>query len=193
MSKSKKNTIDPERIIHDYGADSVRLFILSDSPPEKDVQWSDEGMNSSYKFIQKLWTLNQRILDEIKSDHPKNRSKDLEIIASRFIENVKNNIENFSYNKIIANFYELYSAINKILNSNIDKDSLLKNYSNILITMTTVIPHFAFECLEMLGINTNQKNILWPNINKNVLIKDSVNFVIQVNGKTRIRSKNKFR
>ena len=55
MSKSKKNTIDPEKIIKDYGADSVRLFILSDSPPEKDVQWSDEGINSSYKFIQKLW------------------------------------------------------------------------------------------------------------------------------------------
>ena len=55
MSKSKKNTIDPEKIIADYGADSVRLFILSDSPPEKDVQWSDEGITSSYKFLQKLW------------------------------------------------------------------------------------------------------------------------------------------
>ena len=58
MSKSKKNTIDPEKIIKDFGADSVRLFILSDSPPEKDVQWSDEGITASYKFIQKLWTLN---------------------------------------------------------------------------------------------------------------------------------------
>ena len=58
MSKSKKNTVDPEEIIQNYGADSVRLFILSDSPPEKDVQWSDEGIASSYKFIQKLWNLN---------------------------------------------------------------------------------------------------------------------------------------
>ena len=161
------------------------MFILSDSPPEKDVQWSDEGMNSSYKFIQKLWTLNQRILEEIKLDHPKNKSKDLEMIASGFVENVKNNIENFSYNKIIANFYELYSAMNKILNSKIDKDSLLKNYTNILITMTTVIPHFANECLEMVGVKINQKNILWPNINKSVLIKEKVNFVVQINGKTR--------
>ena len=64
MSKSK-NTIDPENIIQNYGADSVRLFILSDSPPEKDVQWSDEGMHASYKFIQKLWILNQKILSEI--------------------------------------------------------------------------------------------------------------------------------
>jgi len=62
MSKSKKNTVDPEKIIEEYGADAVRLFILSDSPPEKDVQWSEEGMNSSYKFIQKLWVLNQKII-----------------------------------------------------------------------------------------------------------------------------------
>ena len=64
MSKSKKNTIDPEKIIKDYGADSVRLFILSDSPPEKDVQWSTEGMEGSYKFIQKLWNLNLKIIEE---------------------------------------------------------------------------------------------------------------------------------
>ncbi len=185
MSKSKKNTVDPEKIIQDYGADSVRLFILSDSPPEKDVQWSDEGMKASYKFIQKLWTLNQRILDEIQSDHPENKSKELEIITSRFIEDVKNNIENFSYNKIIANFYELYSVLNKILNNKIDKKSLLKNYTNILITMTTVIPHFANECLEMLGVNIKQNKIIWPKIDKSVLIKDTVNFVIQINGKTR--------
>ena len=61
MSKSKKNTVDPENIINSYGADAARLFILSDSPPEKDVQWSEEGMNSSYKFIQKLWNLNLKI------------------------------------------------------------------------------------------------------------------------------------
>ena len=66
MSKSKKNVIDPEDIINTYGADSVRLFILSDSPPEKDVQWSEQGMASSYKFIQKLWILNTLVLDEIK-------------------------------------------------------------------------------------------------------------------------------
>ena len=65
MSKSKKNTIDPEKIIENYGADSVRLFILSDSPPEKDVQWSEEGIISAHKFIQKFWTLHLRIADEI--------------------------------------------------------------------------------------------------------------------------------
>ena len=63
MSKSKKNTIDPQIMIDNYGADAVRLFILSDSPPEKDIQWSDQGMNSSYKFIQKFWTLHKKIIN----------------------------------------------------------------------------------------------------------------------------------
>ena len=69
MSKSKKNTIDPQKIIENYGADSARLFILSDSPPEKDIQWSDEGINSSYKFLQKLWKLNSVIMDQISMNH----------------------------------------------------------------------------------------------------------------------------
>ena len=68
MSKSKKNTIDPEKMINNYGADAVRLFIMSDSPPEKDVQWSNEGMEGSFKFIQKLWTLNKKIIDKINKD-----------------------------------------------------------------------------------------------------------------------------
>ena len=117
----KKNTIDPEKIIKDYGADSVRLFILSDSPPEKDVQWSDEGIKSSYKFIQKLWVLNQKIIEEINKNHPHNSSSDLEKITNKFIKEITHNIENFSYNKIIANLHEIYSALNKIILNKIEK------------------------------------------------------------------------
>ena len=110
MSKSKKNTIDPEKIIiENYGADAARLFILSDSPPEKDVQWSDEGINSSYKFIQKLWNLNQKILEEILKNHKKDNMKKLKNIQINFKKNVTDNLENFSYNKIIANLHEMYS------------------------------------------------------------------------------------
>ena len=182
MSKSKRNTVDPERIIEDYGADSVRLFILSDSPPEKDVQWSDEGMKSSFKFIQKLWVLNQKILDEIKQNHPENVSNDLEKLSNKFVKNVKNNIENFSYNKIIANFHELYTSLNKIMNSKFNKQSWIENYKNILISMSPVIPHFSNECLEKLNL---KEKIKWPKINENILVEKKINFVVQVNGKTR--------
>ena len=110
MSKSK-NVIDPEDIINTYGADAVRLFILSDSPPEKDVQWSEQGMASSYKFIQKLWILNTLVLDEIKKKHPKDINDEFKKITNLFINNVTDNLSKFTYNKIIANFHEVHSAI----------------------------------------------------------------------------------
>ena len=91
MSKSKKNTIDPEKIIENFGADSARLFILSDSPPEKDVQWSDEGIKSAYKFVQKLWILNQKIVKEIEANHPNSPNSDLEKITNKFIKDITHN------------------------------------------------------------------------------------------------------
>ena len=182
MSKSKKNTIDPEKIIKSYGADSVRLFILSDSPPEKDVQWSDEGINSSYKFIQKLWALNQKIIQEIKADHPPNPNDDIEKITNKFIKDITQNIENFSYNKIIANFHKTYSALNKIILHKIDKGKLIENYKKILVVISPVIPHFSSECMEMID---DKQNLLWPKIEEKFLIEDNINFIVQFNGKTR--------
>ena len=183
MSKSKKNTIDPERIIKNFGADSVRLFILSDSPPEKDVQWSDEGMKSSFKFVQKLWILHQKIIEEIELDHPSNSTTDLEKITNQFIKNVTTNIENFSYNKIVANFHETYSALNKIIFNKIEKKKLIENYKKILSIMSPVIPHFANECMEMLNIKENE--VSWPKANEIYLKEDTIKFVVQINGKTR--------
>jgi leucyl-tRNA synthetase len=183
MSKSKKNTIDPERIIKNFGADSVRLFILSDSPPEKDVQWSDEGMKSSFKFIQKLWILHQKIIEQIELDHPSNSTTDLEIITNQFIKNVTINIENFSYNKIVANFHETYSALNKIIFDKIEKKKLIENYKKILSVMSPVIPHFANECMKMLDIEENE--IYWPKTNETYLTKNTIKFIVQINGKTR--------
>jgi len=188
MSKSKKNTIDPEKIINNYGADAVRLFIISDSPPEKDVQWSEEGMSASFKFIQKLWKLHLDILSQIKSNNEKDYSSNLEKITNIFIENVTNNLLNFSYNKIVANFHELYSSLTKELKNNYSRSSLIQNYSKILIVMNPIIPHFSNECLEMLEI----KNIFnWPHSKKELLLEKYVNFVVQINGKKRgiIKSK----
>jgi len=182
MSKSKKNTIDPEKIIEDYGADSVRLFILSDSPPEKDVQWSNDGIKSSFKFIQKLWILNHKIIQEIKANHPPNQNNDIEKITNKFIKEITQNIENFSYNKIIANFHELYSSFNNVIIKKIEKDRLVENYKKILITISPVLPHFSSECMEIINI---KENILWPKVDEKFLIEDNINFIIQFNGKTR--------
>ena len=182
MSKSKKNTIDPEKIIRDYGADSVRLFILSDSPPEKDVQWSDEGINSSYKFLQRLWTLNQKIIQEIDADHAPIQNDDLEKITNKFIKEITHNIENFSYNKIIANLHETYSALNKVVINKIEKQKLIDNYKKILFTISPIIPHFSNECLEMLNI---KEDASWPSVDEKFLFEENIKFIVQFNGKTR--------
>ena len=181
MSKSKKNTIDPENIIKNYGADSVRLFILSDSPPEKDVQWSDQGMLASFKFVQKLWTLNSKILDKIKNNDQGSEGNDLTKFTNQLINKITQNLEKFHYNVIVANFYEMYNFLIKEIDKPIKKEILIENYKKILILMNPFIPHFSNECLNT--INENQIN--WPKISKEDLIEEDINFVIQINGKKR--------
>jgi len=181
MSKSKKNTIDPENIINNYGADSVRLFILSDSPPEKDVQWSEQGMIASYKFIQKLWTLNSKILDKIKDSDETNRNEKLTKFTNQLIYKVTQNLEKFHYNVIVANLYEMYNFLNKEIEKPIRKDVLVENYKKILILMNPFIPHFTAECLKSI----DQNQVKWPIISKNELIEEEINFVVQINGKKR--------
>jgi len=182
MSKSKKNTIDPEDIIKNYGADSVRLFILSDSPPEKDVQWSDQGMMASFKFVQKLWTLNSKVLDKIKNKGEGiDKGEELIKFTNQLIHKVTQNLEKFHYNVIVANFYEMYNFVNKEIDKPIEKEVLIENYRKILILMNPFIPHLSNECLSSIG--QTQKN--WPIVSKVDLIEEDINFVVQINGKKR--------
>ena len=181
MSKSKKNTIDPENIIKNYGADSVRMFILSDSPPEKDVQWSDQGMLASFKFVQKLWILNSRVLEKIKNNHETNETENLTKFTNQLIYKVTQNLEKFHYNVIVANFYEMYNFLIKEIEKPIKKEILIENYKKILIIMSPFIPHFTSECLT----NLNRGGINWPTVSKEELVEEEINFVIQINGKKR--------
>ena len=181
MSKSKKNTIDPEDIIKNYGADSVRLFILSDSPPEKDVQWSDQGMIASFKFVQKLWVLNSKILEKIKVKNENEKGEDLINFTNKLIYKITQNLEKFRYNVIVANLYEMYNFLSKEIEKPIQKEVLIENYRKILILMSPFIPHFSSECLSNIG----QNEVSWPKVLKDELVEDHVNFVIQINGKKR--------
>ena len=185
MSKSKKNTIDPEEIINNYGSDSVRLFIVSDSPPEKDIQWSEEGINGCYKFVQKLWTMHKNIINKINSkDSDVSNNKSLETFTNQFVEKVTTNLEKFRYNVIIANFYEMYNFLSKEINKPLNISSLKESYVKILKTMMPFTPHFTSECLNELSEDP-LKNLHWPKIDKNLLQKKKVNIVVQINGKKR--------
>ena len=183
MSKSKKNTIDPEKIISEYGADAVRMFILSDSPPEKDVQWSEQGIIASYKFIQKFWTLHVLIKSQIKLNiekNIKNFDKSIEEFTNQTINKINNNLEKFSYNVIIANLHEIYNFYSQAYKT--ECTNLNDNYIKILKVIFPVLPHFASECLSDLTI----EEIKWPVVNKDYLKSSNYKIVVQINGKKRL-------
>jgi len=181
MSKSKKNTIDPQNIISQYGADAVRFFILADSPPERDVQWSEEGMKSSYKFIQKFWFLNEQILkiNQIQSDK---QNEELEIFTNQSINKINQALEKFRYNVIIATYHEIYSYYKKIIEKGINFKNLKNNFQKMILIMIPVTPHLANECLEKLNYDCD---INWPSVEQKYLHQETNDIVIQVNGKKR--------
>ena len=181
MSKSKKNTIDPENIIKNYGADAVRLFILSDSPPEKDVQWSDQGMLASYKFLQKLWILHSKILKKIDLEEESDNKDSLTKFTNQLIHKITFNLEKFHYNVIVANLHEMYNFLTKELDKPLNKEILKDNYQRILTTMIPFIPHFANECLSFF----EKKNLKWPKVSADKILEDNIKIVIQINGKKR--------
>ena len=184
MSKSKKNTVDPEEMIKKYGADAVRWFILSDSPPEKDVQWSDNGVASANKFLHKVWNLNHSIINksvQIKKENFK-IEKEFDNKINNYVLKIDNLINKFQFNVVIANFYEIYRIFNFYVEKDIKKEILLKNLEKIMLMLVPFVPHLAKECLQNLNANNSNK---WPNILQKEITNLKIKLVIQVNGKTR--------
>ena len=181
MSKSKKNTVDPEEMINIYGADSIRWFILSDSPPSRDIQWSQEGVSAAFKFIQKLWVLNSEIFSKKKTSTTPTEDTVLQKAVNRTIYNVTKNLENFQYNVVIANIHEIYNVFfQRISNNKTSNETLKKNWEKIIMLLNPLIPHFAHECCEII-----EKKFYWPDYDEKKFKEMSCNIVIQVNGKKR--------
>jgi len=181
MSKSKKNTIDPQNIINEYGADAVRHFILSDSPPEKDVQWSINGINSSYKFIQKFWALHENIVEILRHNEDQ-FDEEIEVFTNQTLYKINQALDSFRYNVIIANYHEIYSFLKKKVESHKNYKNLRTNYIKLITIMMPVVPHITNECLSSLEY---KELISWPKIDEKYLVETKVEIVIQVNGKKR--------
>ena len=169
------------RCLNNYGADAVRFFILSDSPPEKDVQWSEQGMISSFKFVQKFWLLHKMIIG-LKVEKKINQSDELDVFTNQMIDKITKNLENFHYNVIIANLHEIYNYLSKNIKKINDKENLLINYQKILKIISPIMPHLSNECLDELNIKDREK---WPAIEEKFLQKKNFDIVIQINGKKR--------
>ncbi len=181
MSKSKKNTIDPETMINQYGADAVRWFILSDSPPDKDIQWSSTGVEAANKFLQKIWNLNCLISSRKEVISAKLKEERLLAEINNLIVKIDESINGFRFNVSIAYFYQVYKIFKEALNNSISNKVLSDNIIKIMKLMTPFTPHLSYECLELFKCKTTDK---WPIIDrKNVL--NEIQLAVQINGKTR--------
>jgi len=180
MSKSRKNIVDPEKMINSYGADSIRWFMLSDSPPDRDVQWSLEGVSAAFKFIQKLWKLNNEILNR-KDSRSKIEDIVLQKAVNKTVYNVTKNLENFQYNVVIANMHEIYNTFSRhVINDKTSNKTLKNEWEKITMLIMPLAPHLAHECCEKI-----EKKFYWPEYNLKLLEDKKCKIVVQVDGRKR--------
>ena len=180
MSKSKKNTVDPEIMINQYGADAVRWFILSDSPPEKDVQWSDSGVVSANKFLQKIWNINCLISNRKEKNTEEKIENKFLLDINIYVNKIDSSISDFRFNVSIAYFYEVYKYFKDYFEKNISNKVMKECIVKIMKLMIPFTPHLAHECLELFNCDTINE---WPIVEKNTLTE--IKLPIQINGKTR--------
>ena len=179
MSKSKKNVIDPDPIIEQYGADAVRFFMLSDSPPERDLPWSEAGIEGSWRFVQRLWRLFVSVAQD--SEAPEAEDKELNRKLHQTIAGVAEDIEALSFNKAVAKIFELVNLIEKSAPSQ-DRNTAIKSVARIVAPM---VPHLAEEAWALFGESDMIANAPWPEVNESLLVEDEVTIAIQVRGKLR--------
>ena len=185
MSKSKKNIIDPDDIIKLYGSDAVRWFILSDSPPDRDIQWSDSGIQGAYKYIQKIWSTYEKI--KIYENKNKNEINNKLIKNTNIlIKEITECVEKFHINVAVAKLYVFLTNINEeIEKQTIDKEEIINVYKKYLIIISAFIPYVANECWEKITGKQDINLQEWPQIDDSLLRKENYDIVIQINGKKR--------
>ena len=196
MSKSKKNTVDPDDIIATYGADVARWFMLSDSPPDRDVIWSDERVQGASRFVQRLWRLVNDSVELGKAasqDRPAGFGPDataLRKAAHGALDKVTTGIERLHFNVCLAHIREFANTFSEVLQRPgqpaPDLAWAIREASQILVQLVSpMMPHLAEECWHVLGQPGLVSEANWPQIERDLLVEDSVTLVVQVNGKKR--------
>lgn len=194
MSKSKKNVVDPDDIISSYGADTARLFMLSDSPPERDVIWTEAGAEGAHRFVQRVWRLISTSADFLQGVQAKAATQGgaLEIskAAHRALAIVADDIEKLAFNRAVARLYELVNTIAPALQSVETADAEMKAALRqalefFIIMISPMMPHLAEECYAALGGNKLVAQLTWPEYDPSLIVDNDVVLPVQINGKKR--------
>ncbi|MBX3492300.1 MAG: leucine--tRNA ligase [Parvibaculum sp.] len=191
MSKSKKNTVDPDDIISQYGADTSRWFMLSDSPPERDVQWTDAGAEGAWRFTQRFWRLAAGADDIAPAGASRPESFDdaalaLRRAAHKALDALTDDIEHLRFNRAVARIYELANAISGFVPANdAGKWAKREALEFMVLAAAPMMPHLAEECWAALGHEIPAVDTEWPVADKALIVEDSVTIAVQVNGKRR--------
>jgi len=199
MSKSKRNTVDPDDIIGSFGADTARWFMLSDSPPDRDVIWTEEGVQGAWRFVQRIWRLVNLAKQFLPApstsfDSPNAAAvKALRMQTHQALHDVSSNLERLKFNTAIAKIYAFVNTLDEVL------DDPIENYRNdrgygaavreafeILVQMIApMMPHLAEQCWAELGHQTLVAETPWPAVEQRLLLRETMTLPVQVNGKKR--------
>nr|WP_314256468.1 leucine--tRNA ligase [uncultured Devosia sp.] len=196
MSKSKKNVVDPDEIVATYGADTARWFMLSDSPPERDVQWTEAGVEGASRFQQRVWRLVGETVDltkqspDIVAGSDDDEAKALRKIVHRAVHNVGGDIEGLRFNRAVAQIYELTNAL--VRSAGLVSaapaarlGALAEGVERLIQLIAPMMPHLAESCWAELGKTGLVADAAWPDVDPTLLVDDEVTMPIQVNGKRR--------
>ena len=200
MSKSKRNTVDPDDIIKEYGADVARWFMLSDSPPERDVEWTERGVQGAWRFMQRLWRLVGEAAEIAATAPPEPPGQFAPTAAAlrkathRALARVTDDIEKLHFNVCVAHIYEFANGISAIIGeiegaaSDLGPDFrwAMREAVNVLVQLFhPMMPHLAEECWAMLGHDTLVAEAAWPQVERDLLIEHTLTLPVQINGKKR--------
>jgi len=184
MSKSKKNTVDPVEILETYGADAARLFILSDSPPERDLEWTESGIEGAWKYVNRVWRLIM-MQDDAPAATGKADSDAMRRKIHKTIHEMTQDLERFHFNKSVARLRELSNALEDFTTQGGDADVRREGIVAMIKLMAPMMPHLAEELWAHLGHATLVVDEHWPQADESLLANDTVTIAIQVNGKLR--------
>jgi leucyl-tRNA synthetase len=186
MSKSKNNVVDPGRIIGGYGADTARLFMLSDSPPERDLEWTEAGVEGAWRYVNRLWRMAEQAAGAVKTTHTNDRAEKTRRLIHRTMAQVSEAYERFHFNGAVAKIRELSNALEELDASHAQESGVFRDGVEILTQLIApMLPHIAEEMWETLGHKKLLVETTWPKPDPALLIDNTVTIAVQVNGKLR--------